>query len=143
MQPPMVKSAPAICNVHSGMRTFRDQAVFLLVGRSEGVEVAILLEIFVYKRRRHLLRGEHRFLYAWLGAACLASWRRMRGLRYSRPVYLSTLPCILARISAKVPQRRDQISHAVGRQSPNKWQCRGLILANSRTWSLLQERSSS
>lgn len=75
----MVKSAPAICNVHSGMRTFRDQAVFLLVGRSEGVEVAILLEIFVYKRRRHLLRGEHRFLYAWLGAACLASWRRMRG----------------------------------------------------------------
>ena len=92
MQPPMVKSAPAICNVHSGMRTFRDQAVFLLVGRSEGVEVAILLEIFVYKRRRHLLRGEHRFLYAWLGAACLASWRRMRGLRYSRPVYLSTLP---------------------------------------------------
>jgi len=75
----MVKSAPAICNVHSGMRTFRDQAVFLLVGRSEGVEVAILLEIFVYKRRRHLLGGEHRFLYAWLGAACLASWRRMRG----------------------------------------------------------------
>ena len=76
--------------------------------------MAIVPEAFVYKMSTSTQRGASILIcMARSSMSCILA--QDEGLRYSRPVYLSTLPCILARISAKVPQRRDQISHAVGR----------------------------